>query len=83
LARIGRIIVVLLVGACTVVLVVSTLVAMSDLLWHWWEGDSFWEVWKWIDQLSLINVTVVERASFTEWAFSFLFNVFAWLSLVI
>lgn len=57
--------------------------AVSDLLWHWWEGHSFWEVWKRVNQVSLLDVIVEEGAAFTEWALAFLFHVFAWLSLVV
>jgi len=80
---VGRVIVVLLVGVATVVVVVSALVATSDLFRHWWKSDSFWEVWKRVDKLSPFLFVVIERASFTEWALVLLLQVFAWLSLVV
>jgi hypothetical protein len=67
------------------VLVVVSLVLVETLhfLWHWRKGDTFWEIWKWIDELSFFSFGVKERASITELAFSFIHEVFARFSLVV
>jgi hypothetical protein len=67
------------------VLVVVSLVLVETLhfLWHWRKGDTFWEIWKWIDELSFFSFSVKERASITELAFSFIHEVFARFSLVV
>ena len=67
----------------SVVVVTLASVVVLHLLWHWWEGHTIWEVWKWVDQLSSLFLVVVERAAFTELALTFIEEVLAWLSLVV
>lgn len=67
----------IIVSCCLLLLVVF------EFLWHWRESDTFWEVWKWIDELSLLLVVVEERASFTELAITSLEEVLAWHGLVV
>jgi hypothetical protein len=31
-----------------------------QLFWHWWKSDSFRKVWKWVDELSSLLITVEE-----------------------
>jgi hypothetical protein len=61
----------------------SSLVVVLHLLWHWRKSDTLWKVWKWIDELSSLLLSVVERASLTELALTFAEEVLAWLSLVV
>lgn len=72
------VIITLIVVSCCLLLLV-----VFEFLWHWRESDTFWEVWKWIDELSLLLVIVEERASFTELALTSLEEVFAWHGLVV
>lgn len=67
-----------------VIAVVSLLTVMAlHLLWHWRESHAFWKVWKWVDQLSLICIAVIEGASVTEFAFFSGEEEFARLSFVV
>ena len=50
---------------------------------HWWQGDALWEVWKWVNEVSLLAVVVEERAAFTKLAFTSLEVVLAWHGLVV
>jgi len=60
LALAARVVEVLLVGAGAIVMVVSSLVRISNLFWHRWECDTFWKIWKWVDQVSLLVIVVEE-----------------------
>lgn len=72
-----------LVLISSMILVVLVGLMLLQLLWHWWKGNTIWKVWKWIDQLSLLLVTVIERASITELALSSDVKVLTWFSLVV
>jgi hypothetical protein len=54
-----------------------------EFLWHWWESDSFWKIWKRINEISLFEIGMEERATITKLAFSSLDPVSAWLGFVI
>jgi hypothetical protein len=58
------------VALVVVVLVVVSLVVVEvlHLLWHWRKSHTFWQVWKWISQLSSFSLRVVERAAISEFA---------------
>jgi hypothetical protein len=58
------------VALIVMVLVVVSLVVMEilHLLWHWRKSHTFWQVWKWISQLSSFSLRVVERAAISEFA---------------
>jgi hypothetical protein len=72
---------IVLVLLVVVIVVVSTLVVGSGLLWHWRKGYTFWKIWKWVNQASLLLIVVEEGAVITEWTFSIFDHVFAWFSL--
>lgn len=54
-----------------------------EFLRHWWQGDALWEVWKWVDEVSLFFVVVEERAAFTKLALTSLEVVLARHGLVV
>ena len=43
-----------------VVFIVSSTTVSSSILRHWREGNTFWKIWKWINESSLLLVVVVE-----------------------
>ena len=59
------------------------LLIVLEFLRHWWQSDSFWEVWQGVNQFSLFLLRMIERASFTKLALTSLIPVLAWLGLVI
>lgn len=67
----------------TLVIVVVSPSVVLQLLRHWRESHSFWEVWKRIDELSLLLLVVVEGAAITELAFSVIEEVLARHGLVV
>lgn len=71
--------------ASVVVAIVSSslVVVVLHLLRHWRKSHTFWEVWKWIDELSSLLLGMIERASLSELALSFVEEVLAWFSLVV
>ena len=74
------------VVAVLIVVVVLLLVVVVLIIISWgldWESDTFRQVWKWVDQLSLLAWPMVEGAAITELAFSILLEVLAWLGLVV
>ena len=75
----------LVVLVSVVVATSATLVVLVvlHLLWHWRKGNTLWKIWKWVDELSSLLLRVVERASFSEFALSFVEVVLAWLSLIV
>lgn len=79
---------ILIVAVLTIriIVVVLLLVVVVFIIISWglnWKSDTFWQVWKWVDQLSLLNLLVIEGASVTKLAFSSLHEVLAWLGLVV
>lgn len=77
---------VVVVTILIVVVVVLLLVVVVLIIISWrldWESDTFRQVWKWVDQLSLLFWLMVERAAITELAFTMLLEVLAWLGLVV
>lgn len=64
-------------------LILSAGFEVLDLLWHWWKSHSFWKIWKWVNQSSLLLVVVIEGASIAKLAFSCFKPVLAWLSFVV
>jgi predicted nucleotidyltransferase len=54
-----------------------------EFLWHWWQSDSIWKVWKRINESSSLFVVVEEGASFTKLALTSSVEVLARLSLVV
>ena len=64
-----------------IAIVVSLLAVVAlHLLRHWRKSDTFWKIWKWVDQLSSLSVVVIEWAAVTEFAFA---SVLARLSFVV
>ena len=60
------------VVAVLVIVVVLLLVVVVFIMISWWlnwESDTFWNVWKRINQFSLLFWLMVERALITEFAF--------------
>jgi hypothetical protein len=49
-----------LVVVSIVVVLVLGLVVISDLLWHWWQSDTLWKIWEWVDQISLLSIVMEE-----------------------
>ena len=66
-----------------IVAISALVVVVLHLLWHWRKGDTLWEIWEWVDELSSLLLSMVERASLTELALTFSEEVLAWLSLVV
>lgn len=71
-----------------VVLVLRVLVSLVGLvllklLWHWWESHALWEVWEWVNELSLLTIIMEEGAAITKLALTGLGPVLAWLCLVV
>lgn len=48
-----------------------------------WKSNTVWQVWKWVDQRSLLFLGVIEGAAVTEFAFSMVDEVLARLGLVV
>ena len=81
--RRSRGIVVLVSVVVTIVVSTSLILVVLHLLWHWRESHSFWEVWKWVNELSSLLLRVIERASLSKLALSFVEEVLAWLGFVV
>ena len=56
---------------------------LLELLWHWWKGDTLWQIWERVNEPSFFVIIVIEGASFAELAFSSFSEVFARLSFVV
>ena len=72
----------------TLIMVVVVLVALIvswflEFFGHWRKGDALWEVWKRVDESSLLICLVVEGASFTELALPSFFPELAWNRLIV
>lgn len=59
------------------------LLIVLEFFRHWRQSDTLWQIWKWVNELSLFFVIVVERAAFTKLAFTRIEEVSAWHSLVV
>lgn len=69
-----------------IVVVVLLLVVVVFIIISWglnWKSNTFWQVWKWVDQASSLFFVVEEGAAITELANSTLHEVLAWLGLVV
>ena len=81
--------VILVVAVLTIlriIVVVLLLVVVVFIIISWrldWESDALWQVWKWVNQLSLLYLLVVEGAAITEFAFTSSLEVLARLGLVV
>lgn len=70
----------IIIAVVAIVLLVSV---VFEFFWHGWQSDSFWQVWQRINQGSLLQLVVVERATFSKLALTVLEEVSARFSLVV
>ena len=77
------VVVLAIVTFSTILVIRSVGLMLLELLWHRWEGDTLWQVWKWVDESSSLFIIMIEGASVTELALTGLLEVLAWLSFVV
>lgn len=82
----ATIILIVTVLTARIIVVVLLLVVEVFIIISWglnWKSNTIGQVWKWVDQLSLLSLLVVEGAAVTILAFSKVDEVLAWLGLVV
>jgi len=82
----ATVILIVTVLTARIIVVVLLLVVEVFIIISWglnWKSNTIGQVWKWVDQLSLLSLLVVEGAAVTILAFSKVDEVLAWLGLVV